>query len=85
MKAKLADIEDLVKEKCGIKVGETCPTTNKPCAGACVLKSNQMSYVRSTDGEWMKPNNMDELLALLGDVQSGQKYRLVAGNTGTGK
>ena len=30
------------------------------------------------------PNDLDELLAVLGNLPDGTKYRLVGGNTGTG-
>ena len=83
VKAKLADIEDLVKTKCAIKPGDHCPKTNRPCAGTC-SSSSEVPYVRSMDGEWMRPNSLDELMALLDDVQGDQKYRLVGGNTGIG-
>jgi hypothetical protein len=31
------------------------------------------------------PENLDDLLAVLNQLPEGSKYRLVAGNTGTGK
>ena len=44
-----------------------------------------MQLVRTIGGEWTKPNSLDELMALLDDIPQGQKYRIVAGNTGTGE
>jgi len=33
---------------------------------------------------WFRPESLDQLVKLLGSLGNGIKYRLVAGNTGTG-
>ncbi len=33
---------------------------------------------------WLRPESLDQLVKLLGSLGNGIKYRLVAGNTGTG-
>jgi xanthine dehydrogenase/oxidase len=84
LKKKLADIEDLVSKK----RGSTCQKTRKPCAGSCSTKNKEpgtMQFIKLMDGEWIKPKTVEELMALLDNVQPGTKYRLVAGNTGVGK
>ena len=64
----------------------TCPKTNEPCAGTCkpTKKPNQVLYSKTIDGEWMEPETINELLALIGSLPPASNYRLVAGNTGTG-
>ena len=69
----------------------TCPKTQQACAGTCHPSHKQrqqeegtLQYVRSSDGEWMKPLTMEDLMGLLQSLEPGKKYRLVAGNTGTG-
>jgi len=37
--------------------------------------------LRTPEGDWYMPNNLDDLLAILGQLPTGTKYRLVAGNT----
>ncbi len=46
--------------------------------------STQMQYIASVDGEWMKPETLDDLLAVLDTIENGIKYQLVAGNSGKG-
>ena len=43
-----------------------------------------MKFARTVNGEWMQPTTLNDLLALLESLEAGNKYRLVAGNTGTG-
>ena len=47
--------------------------------------STRMQYVRSVDGEWMKPETLQDLMALLDGVEDGVRYQLMAGNTSVGK
>lgn len=43
-----------------------------------------MQFVKTADGEWLKPESMNDLMALLSDIGPQTTYRLVAGNTGVG-
>ena len=78
---QIPDIEELSK---------ICPKTRQPCAGKCG-SSNGDSAVKTpigkqktADGDWLMPQNLEELLAVINQLPQGAKYRLVAGNTGTG-
>ncbi len=46
--------------------------------------SARMQYVNTVDGEWMKPETLNDLMALLDGIEDGVRYQLVAGNTGKG-
>ena len=48
------------------------------------MPPNTMQLVRTTDGEWVKPSSMEELIGVLSGLGPSNTYRLVAGNTGTG-
>ncbi len=43
-----------------------------------------MQYINSTDGEWIKPDTLDDLLAVLDSIESNVRYQLVGGNSGKG-
>ncbi len=43
-----------------------------------------MQFVDTVDGQWIKPETLDDLLALLDGIERGKTYQLVAGNTGKG-
>ncbi len=43
-----------------------------------------MTHQGTEEGEWYMPENLEELLSVLEHLPEGTKYRLVAGNTGTG-
>ena len=78
----MPDIEDTPK---------LCPKTREPCAGKCHSsnghsdKKSVVSKQATPEGEWYMPENLDQLCAVLNQLPQGAKYRLVAGNTGTGK
>ena len=79
LKDKLVDIEDLSRSM-------TCPKTSKPCEGLCGRRGpNEVQFLRTGAGEWMKPENLYDLLAILNSFAPGHSYRMVAGNTGTGR
>ncbi len=46
--------------------------------------TSRMQFISSADGEWMKPETLDDLLALLAGMENNVRYQLVAGNTGKG-
>ncbi len=43
-----------------------------------------MQYITTEDGDWYKPETLDDLLALLSAVPEGVKHKMVMGNTGEG-
>ena len=63
-----------------------CPKSGKRCSGNCGNGlSGSIGKLRTADGDWYTPENLDDLLAVLSHLPQGCKYRLVAGNTGTGR
>ena len=63
-----------------------CPKSGKRCSGNCGNGlSGSIGKLRTSDGDWYTPENLDDLLAVLSHLPQGCKYRLVAGNTGTGQ
>ena len=63
-----------------------CPKSGKRCSGNCGNGlSGSIGKLRTADGDWYTPENLDDLLAVLSHLPQGCKYRLVAGNTGTGQ
>ncbi|XP_059083877.1 uncharacterized protein LOC131881124 isoform X2 [Tigriopus californicus] len=77
------DIEDMVT-KSGLR---KCPKTNSPCRGECFSiprPEGSLQFIQSETGHWIKPDTLEDLLAVLDDFQPDETYRLVAGNTGTG-
>ncbi len=71
----MPDIEDTPK---------LCPKTREPCAGKCHSDKKTVSKQVTLEGEWYMPETLDQLMAVLNQLPQGAKYRLVAGNTGTG-
>jgi len=67
-----------------------CPRTLQPCAGKCPSGNGHLDSKKAvgkqatSDGDWYMPENLDHLLAVINQLPQGVKYRLVAGNTGTG-
>ena len=66
----LEDIEDL----------RLCRRTGEKCAGSCASQTP----CQTRTGRWLQPTSLSELLQLLAGLGEDTKYRLVAGNTGTG-
>jgi hypothetical protein len=58
-----------------------CPKTREPCGGKCSSGKGVVGKLKTPEGDWYMPNNLDDLLAVLGQLPTGTKYRLVAGNT----
>ena len=67
--------------------------TQQPCLGACEdssssaksAKKKHVQHQKTANGEdWYTPDSLDGLLQLLDQLSSETKYRIVAGNTGTG-
>lgn len=84
LRQKVEDIEDLVLTKKGF----ICPSTQKACVGECSRirrPSDSLQFVKSSSGNWIKPETLEDLMAVLDDIKPDETYRLVAGNTGTGK
>ena len=82
------DIEDLTSKSPPVPF--ICPSTNRVCRGKCGGgKSNKsgdrLQYIPTEDGEWFKPETLDDLLALLEAVEEGKTYKIVMGNTSEGK
>jgi hypothetical protein len=44
-----------------------------------------MQFVRTVDGDWVKPLTMDDLLAVITQLPPDSSYRLVMGNTAKGE
>ena len=44
-----------------------------------------MQFVDTVDGEWIKPETLDDLMAVLDSVPDDQRYILIAGNTVKGE
>ena len=59
-----------------------CPRTGVPCSEN---KSTTIKHFATENGAWYMPQNLSELLKILKNLPDGSKYRLVGGNTGTGK
>lgn len=77
------DIEDLKVQNGRLK----CPRTNAPCGGNCSSiprPQGSLQFIQSANGHWIKPDTMEDLMAVLNDFQPNVTYRLVAGNTGIG-
>ena len=47
-------------------------------------KTDPISAQTTSEGNWLFPKTLDELLDILKNLSNDEKYRLVAGNTGTG-
>ena len=47
-------------------------------------KTDPISAQTTSEGNWLFPKTLDELLDILKNLSNDDKYRLVAGNTGTG-
>jgi xanthine dehydrogenase/oxidase len=64
-----------------------CPKTGSACQGLC--ESNGLAKVVDGEifkmGNWYRPESLEQLMELLSSLGGDVKYRLVAGNTGTGK
>lgn len=75
LKSRCVDLEDL-----GNKL---CPKTGAACAGNCVT-SNGLNTEVFQMGNWYRPESLEQLTKLLKSFGERIKYRLVAGNTGTG-
>jgi hypothetical protein len=69
-------------------MGKICPKTCQPCGGKCGSSNGHAKKAIgkqvTADGDWYMPDNLEDLLAVLNQLPQGTKYRLVAGNTGTG-
>ena len=64
-----------------------CQKKGGPCTGSCTGSFKSKSHGKSgmfQRDNWYRPESLKELTELLGSFQKGTKYRLVAGNTGTG-
>ena len=49
------------------------------------MKTTDPIFTQTTsEGNWLFPKSLDELLDILKNLSNDDKYRLVAGNTGTG-
>ena len=48
-------------------------------------KTDPISAQTTSEGNWLFPKTLEELLDILKNLSNDDKYRLVAGNTGTGK
>ncbi|XP_046441655.1 indole-3-acetaldehyde oxidase-like isoform X1 [Daphnia pulex] len=78
LKSRCVDLEDLGNA--------ICPKTGSACQGLC--ESNRLAKVVDGEifkmGNWYRPESLEQLMELLSSFGGKVKYRLVAGNTGTG-
>ena len=73
-------LQDLGKN---LKSKKPCPQTGAACTGTCIdqtIESKEMYRF----GNWYRPVSLDQVTSLLCSFNDYVKYRLVAGNTGTG-
>ncbi|XP_016926117.4 uncharacterized protein AOX4 [Drosophila suzukii] len=68
------DIEDLNLR------ARNCPKTGKACKGSC----RQSKLIYEDGSQWYWPNNLDELLEALDNIQDSEEFMLVGGNTAHG-
>ena len=68
----------------GSEKSKTCPKTGAACSGQCSKNSDKSNNTIFQMGNWYRPESLDQLMQLLKSFESKLKYRLVAGNTGTG-
>jgi len=66
-----------------------CPKTGGACSGVCSNGSiknenGDSSEVIQIGGTWYCPNSLDQLMEVMKSFNPDAKYRLFAGNTGTG-
>ena len=64
-----------------------CPKTGSACQGRS--ESNGLAKVFNGEtfkiGNWYRPESLEQLMELLRSFEGSLKYRLIAGNTGTGE
>ena len=78
--------KDLVK----CKVDGQCRKSSAACSGKCQSASAAPINGQAGNGimqldNWYRPDSLEQLVKLLAAFNNGTKYRLVAGNTATGK
>lgn len=66
-----------------------CPKTGSACSGQCHASNGTNGHVANDDKifqmrNWYRPESLDQLTELFKSFDANIKYRLVAGNTGTG-
>ena len=66
-----------------------CSRTNAPCVGRGFCKEettskNPILLETSSGANWIQPKDLEGLVKSIKSLPTGQKYKLVGGNTGTG-
>jgi xanthine dehydrogenase/oxidase len=95
IKSRLAKLPDTAQRTCPISqrkcVGHGHCETKESSGDGCSIKAKIGSHKNgkigsqnTPEGNWLFPHSMDELMSILKTLPDDNKYRLVAGNTGTG-
>ena len=95
IKTRLSKLPDTAQRTCPISqrkcVGQGHCGNNQPEENSCVVKgklgthkNGKIGSQNTQEGNWLFPHSMDELMSIFKALPDDNKYRLVAGNTGTG-
>ena len=97
IKNRLNKLPESAKRKCPItqqacvgrgKCGNNQPSNEVGCGVKGMFGSNKNSEIglqNTTEGKWLFPQSLDELIHIFKTLPDDNNYRLVAGNTGTGE
>ena len=97
IKNRLNKLPESAKRKCPItqqacvgrgKCGNDQPSNEVGCGVKGMFGSNKNSEIglqNTPEGKWLFPQSLDELIHIFKTLPDDNNYRLVAGNTGTGK
>eukprot|EP00095_Tigriopus_kingsejongensis_P005797 maker-scaffold88_size394946-snap-gene-2.26 protein:Tk05797 transcript:maker-scaffold88_size394946-snap-gene-2.26-mRNA-1 annotation:"hypothetical protein DAPPUDRAFT_313254" len=80
LKAKITDIEDMGPNETGKK----CQKSGLDCLSTCTRDQVTSCFSLTQDIQWMVPKSAADLLTMLKSIPSEKRFKLVAGNTGTG-
>ena len=78
------------KDLANSKINGHCRAKSAACSGKCSNASRTSTNDRVESGmlqldNWYRPDSLNQLMELLASFEGQTKYRLVAGNTATGK
>ena len=73
------------RNKCGQKDVRRQGSVKEKASIFGKQKSDPIASQNTSEGNWLFPQSLEELLEVLKNLNDDDKYRMVAGNTGTGK
>ena len=97
IKTRLSKLSETAQRTCPItqqacvgrgKCGNGEPSNEVACGVKGIFGSNRNNEIglqNTPEGKWLFPQTLDELIHIFKTLPEENSYRLVAGNTGTGK